>query len=167
MKKTNIAQMSKDESRNFILGNGYIVDVYAIDDDTFGVEISVKKSLRKSRVLTDCVYMGIEDLYFKATQVEYLLEHLDKAQDDFEVGLAFAYASVHKPKTTTKKSSSAKSKPRAPKGKGKTALQKDLDKLAGTGDNSKAHKVMCKHGLKNAHSDEYKAIWQGYWWTIR
>lgn len=47
------------------------------------------------------------------------------------------------------------------------ALKKDLDKLAGTGDNSKAHKVMCKHGLKMIKSPEYEAVWKGYWWTIR
>lgn len=49
----------------------------------------------------------------------------------------------------------------------KTPLQAELDTLAGTGDNSKAHKIMCKHGLKNSNSEEYKAVWKGYWWTIR
>ena len=61
-------------------------------------------------------------------------------------------------------------KPRTRKpvgGKGKSALQLELDTLAGTGDNSNAHKIMCKHGLKNSKSDEYQAVWKGYWWTIR
>ena len=47
------------------------------------------------------------------------------------------------------------------------ALKADLDKLAGTGDNSAAHKVMCKHGLTRIKSPEYEAVWKGYWWTIR
>lgn len=49
----------------------------------------------------------------------------------------------------------------------KTALQLELDTLAGTGNNSAAHKIMCKHGLKDSRSDEYQATWKGYWWTIR
>ena len=49
----------------------------------------------------------------------------------------------------------------------KTPLQLELDTLAGTGDNSKAHKIMCKHGLKNSNADEYQKVWRGYWWTIR
>lgn len=49
----------------------------------------------------------------------------------------------------------------------KTALQLELDTLAGTGDNSAAHKIMCKHGLKDGRSDEYQKVWRGYWWTIR
>jgi hypothetical protein len=47
------------------------------------------------------------------------------------------------------------------------ALKKDLDTLAGTGDNSAAHKVMCKHGFTRIKSPEYEAVWRGYWWTIR
>lgn len=77
--------------------------------------------------------------------------------------------------TTAKDKPKADKKPRTRKpaqGKGdnkptKTPLQLELDTLAGTGNNSKAHKIMCKHGLKNSNSDEYKAVWQGYWWTIR
>ena len=46
-------------------------------------------------------------------------------------------------------------------------VKADLDKLAHTNDNSRAHKVMLKHGYTNSKSDEYQAIWRGYWWTIR
>ena len=69
-----------------------------------------------------------------------------------------------KPKTLKRKPVHAKgdNKPVA-----KTALQRELDTLAGTGDNSAAHKIMCKHGLKNSKSDEYQKVWRGYWHTIR
>lgn len=68
-----------------------------------------------------------------------------------------------KPKRT-RKTAQPKGKPEAST---KTALQLDLDTLAGTGDNSAAHRIMCKHGLKDSRTDEYKAVWQGYWWKIR
>ena len=73
-----------------------------------------------------------------------------------------------KPKTDKKRTpkngkGSGKHTPKNPK----DALKADLDKLAGTGDNSAAHKVMVKHGLKDSRSDEYQDMWKGYWWTIR
>ena len=70
-----------------------------------------------------------------------------------------------KPKTEDKPKTKA---PRKAKGSAnKSALQRDLDTLAGTGNNSKAHKIMCKHGLKDSSAPEYQAMWKGYWWTIR
>ena len=58
-------------------------------------------------------------------------------------------------------------KPKKPSTKGKSKIQLDLDKLAGTGDNKAAHKIMCEHGFKNSNSPEYQEVWKGYWWTIR
>lgn len=45
--------------------------------------------------------------------------------------------------------------------------KKALAKLAHTDDNPAAHKIMLAHGYTNSKSDDYQAIWKGYWWTIR
>lgn len=49
----------------------------------------------------------------------------------------------------------------------KTALYADLDKLAGTNNNARAHQVMVKHGLVDSSSPEYQRVWREYWWKIR
>ena len=176
MKNTNslnLARMSNNETADIKI-NGYGVHIHKLNDTDFCVEIVRKVKMRGTSVLTEYC-----DDYFRPTQVEKLLELLPQAYTDFEVGRVYAdalhYVPKDKPTPSGKgksKANEVKDKPKSKvrKGKGdnkKSALELDLDKLAGTGDNSAAHKVMCKHGLRNSKTAEYKAVWQGYWWNIR
>lgn len=82
-------------------------------------------------------------------------------------GLLYGMSAPKQEEAQKPKTSKPKGTRNAKGSANKTPLQAELDTLAGTGDNSKAHKIMCKHGLKNSKSEEYQAAWRGYWWTIR
>lgn len=143
--------------------------------DYYGYEHRVREALDKNFTTASARRLATHNLA-KLDKTLYALECTKEGVYKWTAIGHFDHEGLLYPMSATEDNSkTAKDKPqpkRTRRGKGdnkptKTALQLELDTLAGTGDNSAAHKIMCKHGLKNVKSDEYQKVWKGYWWTIR
>lgn len=197
MKNTNslnLARMSNNETADIKI-NGYGVHIHKLNDTDFCVEIVRKVKMRGTSVLTEyCddyfrptqvekllellpqAYTDFEVGRVYADTLHYVPKDkptpsgkgkAKRPRKDRGLGTDINNAWwLDQPSEQTLLLEGLGVKPKRGKSK-KSALELDLDKLAGTGDNSAAHKVMCKHGLRNSKTAEYKAVWQGYWWNIR